>query len=147
VRPRGFPARLRIKQRREFLQIQRGGRKHHVRHFIVFVSRRGPTGVAPTGVAPTGVTPTGVTPTGVAPTGAVPSRLGITVTRKIGNAVARNRIKRLVREVFRLNRVRLPEGLDLVWVAKQQAAQASFADVLDDFETLVRRSDLTRPRR
>ncbi len=75
-----------------------------------------------------------------------PTRLGITVTRKIGNAVERNRIKRLVREVFRLNRTRLPEGLDLVWVAKQQAAQAQFADVLEDFEALARRSDLTRSR-
>jgi ribonuclease P protein component len=76
----------------------------------------------------------------------LPTRLGITVTRKIGNAVERNRIKRLVREVFRLHRARLPEGLDLVWVAKQQAAQACFADVLDDFEALARRSDLTRSR-
>lgn len=135
VRPRGFPARLRIKQRREFLQVQQGGRKHHVRHFIVFVSPRR----------------TEVTPAGAPQAGALggpgPTRLGITVTRKIGNAVERNRIKRLVREVFRLHRARLPEGLDLVWVAKQQAAQASFADVLDDFEALARRSDLTRARR
>jgi ribonuclease P protein component len=87
-----------------------------VRHFIVFVSARAPS--------------------------ETPTRLGITVTRKIGNAVARNRIKRLVREVFRLNRERLPEGLDVVWVAKQQAAQACFADVLEDFEALVRRPEL-----
>src|SRR5690606_29130162 len=69
----------------------------------------------------------------------LPTRLGITVTRKVGNAVVRNRIKRLVREVFRQHRARLPVGLDLVFVAKQQAAQASFADVLDDFESIVRR--------
>lgn len=125
MRPRGFPARLRIKQRREFLQVQRGGRKHHVRHFIVFVAPRKPA--AEQAEVP-------------------PTRLGITVTRKIGNAVTRNRIKRLVREVFRLNRNRLPEGIDLVWVAKQQAAQASFADVLEDFEALARRTDLARPR-
>ena len=73
------------------------------------------------------------------------TRLGITVTRKVGNAVARNRIKRMVREVFRQNRERLPAGLDVVWVAKQQAANASFADVLADFEALVRRGDLTAP--
>jgi ribonuclease P protein component len=133
MRPRGFPARLRIKQRREFLQVQKGGRKHHVRHFIVFASPRRPTEPSP-GTAPT------------EPRAQLPTRLGITVTRKIGNAVARNRIKRLVREVFRLNRARLPEGLDLVWVAKQQAAQACFADVLDDFETLVGRSALTHSR-
>lgn len=125
MRPRGFPARLRIKQRREFLQVQQGGRKHHVRHFIVFVS---PRRDQPAGAEGAGL----------------PTRLGITVTRKIGNAVERNRIKRLVREVFRLHRARLPEGLDLVWIAKQQAAQACFADVLDDFEALARRSDLTR---
>jgi ribonuclease P protein component len=85
-------------------------------------------------------------PSGREPDGPLPTRLGITVTRKIGNAVARNRIKRLVREVFRLHRARLPEGLDLVWVAKQQAAEARFADVLDDFETLVRRPELTHSR-
>ena len=117
MRPLGFPARLRLKQRREFLRVQRGGRKHHVRHFMVFVSRRAPDASAEP----------------------QPTRLGITVTRKIGNAVVRNRIKRLVREVFRQHRQQLPVGLDLVWVAKQQAAAASFADVLADFEALARR--------
>ncbi|PRP95691.1 Ribonuclease P protein component [Enhygromyxa salina] len=71
-----------------------------------------------------------------------PTRLGITVTRKVGNAVVRNRIKRLVREVFRQHRARLPPGLDIVWVAKQQAAGATFAAVLDDFEALLRRPEL-----
>lgn len=128
MRPQGFPARLRIKQRREFLRVQRGGRKHHVRHFIVFALPQQPA----SSDAPQG---------GDAPqvSEASPTRLGITVTRKVGNAVVRNRIKRLVREVFRQHRARLPVGLDLVFVAKQQAAQASFADVLDDFESIVRR--------
>jgi ribonuclease P protein component len=118
VRPRGFPARLRLKQRREFLRVQRGGRKHHVRYFIVFVSRR---------------------PSGSAESPRLPTRLGITVTRKVGNAVQRNRIKRLVREVFRQHRHQLPAGLDMVWVAKQQATDAGFAEVLADFEALARR--------
>jgi len=73
------------------------------------------------------------------------TRLGITVTRKVGNAVVRNRIKRLVREIFRQHRQRLPSGLDIVWVAKQQAGEASFADVLADFEALARRGDLAAP--
>ena len=121
VRPNGFPARLRLKQRREFLRVQRGGHKHHLRHFMVFVSRRA------------------ATPNEAPP----PTRLGVTVTRKIGNAVARNRIKRLVRDVFRCNRASLPAGLDIVWVAKQQAATAGHAEVLADFEALVRRGELT----
>lgn len=128
MRPLGFPARLRLKQRREFLRVQRGGRKHHVRHFLVFVSARPRDPASVDGELP-------------------PTRLGITVTRKVGNAVARNRIKRLVREVFRQHRLQLPPGLDVVWVAKQQAAGASFAEVLADFEALARRrDDLLGPR-
>ena len=42
------------------------------------------------------------------------SRLGLTVSKKIGNAVARNRWKRLIREAFRTNQATLPEGLDFV---------------------------------
>lgn len=42
------------------------------------------------------------------------TRLGLVVSRKAGKAVVRNRIKRIAREVFRLNRHRLPEPLDLV---------------------------------
>ena len=42
------------------------------------------------------------------------SRLGLSVSRKVGNAVARNRWKRLIREAFRLSCAELPVGLDLV---------------------------------
>lgn len=41
-------------------------------------------------------------------------RLGITVTRKVGNAVRRNRVKRLFREIFRHRRADWPVGLDVV---------------------------------
>ena len=43
-----------------------------------------------------------------------PSRLGITIGRRAGNAVVRNRVRRLLREVFRLHHDRLPSGLDIV---------------------------------
>jgi len=48
-----------------------------------------------------------------------PGRLGITVTRKVGNAVRRNRIKRLVREWYR-GRLSSRRGADLVVIAKRQ---------------------------
>jgi ribonuclease P protein component len=46
-------------------------------------------------------------------------RLGLSVSRKVGNAVVRNRWKRLIREAFRLTRETLPGGLDLVVIPRQ----------------------------
>jgi ribonuclease P protein component len=46
-------------------------------------------------------------------------RLGVTVTRKSGKAVVRNRFKRLLREAFRLDQALLPPGYDLVVVPKR----------------------------
>ena len=50
------------------------------------------------------------------------SRLGITVTRKVGNAVTRNRIKRFSREYFRLNRHRIKGCRDINIIAKRETA-------------------------
>jgi ribonuclease P protein component len=59
-----------------------------------------------------------------------PTRLGVTVSRKVGPAVVRNRLKRLVREAFRLHRHELPAGLDLVVVARHGAAEATLDEIL-----------------
>ena len=52
------------------------------------------------------------------PNGRGHSRLGVTTTRKLGNAVTRNRARRLVREAYRTHRGELPTGLDLVFVVR-----------------------------
>jgi ribonuclease P protein component len=49
------------------------------------------------------------------------NRLGVTVTRKVGRAVLRNRLKRVAREFFRLNQAAMPQGLDLLLIARQEA--------------------------
>jgi ribonuclease P protein component len=57
------------------------------------------------------------------------TRLGITASSHYGDAPERNRFKRLVREAFRLNRYRLPSGIDLNIVPRQLAKTATFADI------------------
>lgn len=68
-----------------------------------------------------------------------PTRLGVTVTRKVGRAVVRNRIKRFVREAFRRQRAQFAPGIDMVWVAKKDASSVSFHEVMDEMDTLARR--------
>jgi len=57
----------------------------------------------------------------VAPSRGELSRLGVTVSRKVGGAVERNRIKRIAREHFRLNRRMLPRPLDINLIARKAA--------------------------
>jgi ribonuclease P protein component len=122
MRPQGFPRRLRLQRRREFLRVQRSGHKHHTRHFLVFVAASG---------LREGADPEDA--------GECPTRLGITVTRKIGKAVLRNRIKRLVREAFRRERTRFVDGLDMVWVAKREAAEVTLEAVREDMTRVAAR--------
>jgi ribonuclease P protein component len=49
-------------------------------------------------------------------------RLGLSVSRKVGNAVQRNRLRRLYREAFRLTRHEMPTGLDLVLIPRRSEA-------------------------
>jgi len=63
------------------------------------------------------------------------TRLGITVSRRVGNAVIRNRVKRCIREWFRQRREGLPDGSDIVVIARQAAQDLSgreTAVVLDE---------------
>jgi ribonuclease P protein component len=53
-------------------------------------------------------------------------RLGVIASRRVGNAVQRNRAKRLLREVFRNNQVLLPENCDLLLVARPSMSRATY---------------------
>jgi ribonuclease P protein component len=64
------------------------------------------------------------------------TRLGLSVSRRVGKANVRNRWKRLVREAFRLSRVKLPSGMDLVVIAKVDEPP-TLARLLDELPRMV----------
>lgn len=75
-----------------------------------------------------------------------PARLGITVSRKVGNSVVRHRLKRRVREIFRRWRGRRQLGaLDVVVHLKPPAARADFQALRRELEALL--GQTARPRR
>ncbi len=65
------------------------------------------------------------------------TRLGITVSSKVGIAVVRVRIRRRLRELFRKRRAKLPVGVDLVLIARSQAASVDFAALERSFDQIA----------
>ncbi|MFQ5477710.1 MAG: ribonuclease P protein component [Candidatus Binatia bacterium] len=100
-RTRGFPRECRLRKRREFLHIQQNYRGRKSAHFIT---------ISCPGRSPQ-------------------ARLGITVSRRIGSAVRRNRLKRRVREFFRLHRNQLQPAKDFLIIARAGADNMSYRDV------------------
>ena len=72
----------------------------------------------------------------------VPGRLGVVTSRQIGKAVVRNRARRLLREVYRLNRISMMKPVDLVLVARKSIATSSFLEVRRDFLRALRNAGL-----
>ncbi len=112
-----FPKRYRLRKRREFLQAQRSGRRLASPHFVVYLR----------------------------PNGGRRQRLGITVSRKVGKAHLRNRLKRLIREVFRRERLVFPAGIDFVVVAKSDVSLPDLPQVREELLSAARRAESLRP--
>jgi ribonuclease P protein component len=108
-----LPRQERLRKRSQFTAVQGRGKKLHTEHFLVFVLPQTDSLAA--------------------------ARLGITVSKKVGGAVVRNRVKRLVREAFRRLKTLFPKGLDVVFVAKQTAANRELTEVARELEKLCRK--------
>jgi ribonuclease P protein component len=104
-----FTKEERLRRRKEYLAVQGHGRKIHLGDLLVVVCRR------------------------------EKKRVGLTVSKKVGGAVQRNRVKRLLREIWRRKRDLIPGGFELVFIAKQSAVHASYETLLAQFQELARR--------
>jgi len=67
-----------------------------------------------------------------------PGRIGITASRRVGGAVVRNRVKRLVREFFRRHQHAIVPPQDVLVIARTQAAEASYAEVVQELGKALR---------
>ena len=73
------------------------------------------------------------------------NRVGVTVSKKLGHAVVRNRVRRRLREVYRLNETRFVPGWDIVVVARSRCVNASFSTLTQAYLSLAEKAGILVP--
>ena len=72
------------------------------------------------------------------------NRVGITVSKKLGKAHVRNRVRRRIREVYRLNEEQFQPGWDIVVVARSKAVDAEFSRLTRSYLSLAKKAGILR---
>ena len=72
------------------------------------------------------------------------NRVGITVSKKLGHAVVRHRVRRRLREVYRLNEDKFQSGWDIVVVARTRAIHADFDQLVDAYLAAAEKAGITK---
>ncbi len=77
------------------------------------------------------------------PNRGVRNRLGVTVSTKLGKAVVRNRVRRRLREIYRLSQPELKQGYDIVLVARTRAVTATYRELTQAYHRCCDKVELT----
>ncbi|MFQ6041840.1 MAG: ribonuclease P protein component [Candidatus Poribacteria bacterium] len=105
-----------LKKKWEFERVYKNGRRYWNKTFVIYV-------------LPNGINVT---------------RLGLTVSKKVGKSVKRNRVKRLIRESFRLSREQIMPGYDIVVVAQPRAYGLKCQQAQSELFSLFRRGKILK---
>lgn len=100
-----------VKKNKEIQEIYRGGKSYVTRYFIFYLFR----------------------------TADEPIRVAVAAGKKLGNAVVRNRVKRRLREVFRLNQDQLPTSGQVLIVGRKPILDAEYTDIEKAFGSVCRK--------
>jgi len=114
-----YPREKRIRKRADFVRIQSQGARVNAGHFLLLLEKRS-LGAGDATALKNG------------------PRLGIVASRKIGNAVVRNRAKRLLREAFRTNQDIFPLGVDVVIIVRPSAHLLSLESVTAELRSVAK---------
>jgi ribonuclease P protein component len=116
-----FPKSVRLTLSSEFLRVKTEGRSYSGRYMILGILKNIDTETT------------------------VPTRTGLITSRRVGGAVVRNRVRRRLREIVRLNRPALVSNAWLVVIARHTAANASFDELQAEWSRLARKAGLLTP--
>lgn len=105
----------RLRKNMEFKKVYKSGKNYWNRNLIVYVRRNGTD----------------------------KTRIGISITKRVGNAVVRNKLKRRIREVSRVYLPNLRKGYDLIFIPKKNAVDLSFAELESAIMHIYRISGIT----